>query len=366
MSGILPATYVKGFHDEAKVRGTEYRKLGKTGLEVSKISFGGGALCANYGFELEEGIKTVHEALKSGINYIDTAPWYGQGRSEEVLGLALKDVPRESYYIATKVARYELDYENMFDFSAKKTRESVEKSLKLLGLDYVDVIQIHDIEFAPNLDIVINETLPTLEQLVKEGKARFIGVSAYPISVLKECLTRASGRFDVNIYYLLFILHFALIFIKNFQTVLTYARYTLIDNTLLEYLDFFKSQNLGVICAAAHALGLLTNGGPQPWHPASEEQKAIARKASEVCRERGVELGKLAMFHTIKGLPEVSTFLTGMQTRQLLRINLEAAELGLSDKEQEVLRYLGESVLTKPFNWEGNELERYWAAIKKN
>ncbi|KAH8265291.1 hypothetical protein KR038_003420 [Drosophila bunnanda] len=345
MSGTLPATYVRGFHDETKVRRMEYRKLGKTGLEVSKVSFGGGALCANYGFELEEGIKTVHEALKSGINYIDTAPWYGQGRSEEVLGQALKDVPRESYYIATKVARYELDYEHMFDFSAKKTRESVEKSLKLLGLDYVDVIQIHDIEFAPNLDIVINETLPTLEQLVKEGKARFIGLSAYPISVLKECLTRAAGRFD---------------------TVLTYARYTLVDNTLLEYLDFFKSQNLGIICAAAHALGLLTNGGPQPWHPASEEQKAIARKASEVCRERGVELGKLAMYHTMNGLPEVSTFLTGMQTRQLLRINLEAAELGLSDKEQEVLRYLGESVLTKPFNWEGNELERYWAAIKKN
>ncbi|EDW97025.1 L-galactose dehydrogenase [Drosophila yakuba] len=344
MSRTLPATYVKGFHDEAKVRRMEYRNLGKTGLQISTVSFGGGALCANYGFDLEEGIETVHEALKSGINYIDTAPWYGQGRSEEVLGQALKDVPRESYYIATKVARYELDYENMFDFSAKKTRESVEKSLKLLGLDYVDVIQIHDIEFAKDLDIVINETLPTLEQLVKEGKARFIGVSAYPISVLKEFLTRTAGRLD---------------------TVLTYARYTLADETLLEYLEFFKSQNLGVICAAAHALGLLTNAGPQPWHPASDEQKAIARKASEVCKERGVELGKLAMYYTMSGLPEVSTFLTGMQTRQLLRINLDAFEVGLSDKEQEVLRYLKQNVLTKPFHWEGNELQLYWAGLKK-
>ncbi|KAH8280080.1 hypothetical protein KR018_004662 [Drosophila ironensis] len=344
MSGTLPATFVKGFHDEAKVRRMEYRKFGRTGLEVSKVSFGGGALCAAYGFDLNEGIKTVHEALKSGINYIDTAPWYGHGRSEEVLGQALKDVPRESYYIATKVARYEPEVEKMFDFSAKKTRESVEKSLKLLGLDYVDVIQIHDIEFAPNLDIVINETLPTLEQLVKEGKARFIGVSAYPISILKECLTRAAGRFD---------------------TVLTYARYTLADETLLDYLDFIKSQNLGQVCAAAHALGLLTNGGPQPWHPASEDQKAIARRASEICKERGVELGKLAMHYTISGLPEVSTFLTGMQTRQLLQTNLEAAQLGLTEQEQEVLRYLRENVFTKPFNWEGNELERYWAALKK-
>jgi len=262
--------------------------------------------------------------------------------------LALKSIPRESYYIATKVARYDLDYENMFDFTAKKTRESVEKSLKLLGLDYVDVIQIHDIEFAKDLDIVINETLPTLEQLVKEGKARFIGVSAYPISVLKECLTRAAGRFDVsNTSFPFHLLYFKLknvtiTFRLPFQTVLTYARYTLTDETLLEYLDFFKSQNLGVICAAAHALGLLTNGGPQPWHPASADQKAIARKASEICKERGVELGKLAMFYTMKGLPEVSTFLTGMQTRQLLQINLEAFEQGLSDKEQEVLQYLKE------------------------
>ncbi|EDW66645.1 uncharacterized protein Dvir_GJ23713 [Drosophila virilis] len=343
MSGKLPVTFVKGFHNEEQVKRMEYRKFGKTGLEISKIAFGGGALCANYGFDLEEGIKTVHDALKAGINYIDTAPWYGQGRSEEVLGKALRDVPREAYYIATKVARYELDYEHMFDFSAQKTRESVEKSLQLLGLDYVDVIQIHDIEFAENLEIVLNETLPALEQLVKEGKAKFIGLSAYPISVLKEFISRAEGRFD---------------------TVLTYARYTLADNTLLDYLDYFKSQNLGIICAAAHSLGLLTNAGPQPWHPASDEQKKIARKAAKLCKKEGVELGKLAMYYTIQ-LRDVSTFLVGNQTRQLLQMNLAAFYDGLSAKEQEVLQHLRENIFVKPFHWEGNELERYWAALKK-
>ncbi|KAH8359306.1 hypothetical protein KR093_005725 [Drosophila rubida] len=343
MSGTLPATFVKGFHDEAQVKRMEYRRLGKTNLQVSKISLGGGALCANYGFDLDEGIRTVQVALRAGVNYIDTAPWYGQGRSEEVLGQALKEVPREAYYIATKVARYELDYEHMFDFSAQKTRESVEKSLRLLGLDYVDVIQIHDIEFAPSLDVVLNETLPTLEQLVKEGKARYIGLSAYPISVLQECITRAQGRFD---------------------TVLVYARYTLTDNTLLQYLDFFKAQDMGVVCAAAHALGLLTNAGPQPWHPASDEQKQVAQRASEVCKERGVELGKLAMYYTSQ-LGEVATFLSGMQTRVLLATNLSAFYDGLTAREQEVLQHLRESVLTKPFHWEGNELERYWSALKR-
>lgn len=81
-------------------------------------------------------------ALRKGINYLDTAPFYGQGRSEEVLGKALKDVPRQAYYVATKVARYENDYARMFDHSAEKTRESVEKSLKLLGVGYLDVVQV--------------------------------------------------------------------------------------------------------------------------------------------------------------------------------------------------------------------------------
>ena len=87
-------------------------------------------------------IATVHKALKSGINYIDTAPWYGQGKSEQLLGEALASVPRSTFYIGTKVGRYELEADKMFDFSAKKTKESIVRSLALLQLNYVDVIQV--------------------------------------------------------------------------------------------------------------------------------------------------------------------------------------------------------------------------------
>ncbi|EDV94962.1 L-galactose dehydrogenase [Drosophila grimshawi] len=344
MSGRLPATFVKGFHDEEQVKRMEYRLFGKTGLEISKLAFGAGVFCSNYSFMEKEAIRTVNEALKSGINYIDTAPWYGQGHSESVLGKALQDVPRSAYYIATKVGRYHQDYDNMFDFSAKKVIESVSLSLKLLGLSYVDVIQIHDIEFAPNLDIVLNETLPALEQLVKEGKARHIGLSAYPVSVLKECISRANGRFHV---------------------VLSYSRYTLTDNTLLEYLDFLKSQKLGIICAAAHGMGLLTNEGPQSWHPATEKQKISALQASNYCKERGVELGKLAMWYTMQ-LDDVSTFLVGMQTRQVLQMNLDAIRNGLNEREQEVLQHLKDNILVKPSHWEGIEVERYRAAMERD
>lgn len=147
----------------------------------------------------DEAIRSIHHAIKSGINYIDTAPYYGQGRSEKIIGKALKGIPRQAYYIATKVGRYGLgSYENQFDFSAKRTSESIDISLGYLGLDYVDVLQIHDIEFAENLDIVINETLPAVEEARKQGKVKFIGYSGYPLNVLKEAALKAPGRFDVS------------------------------------------------------------------------------------------------------------------------------------------------------------------------
>lgn len=160
----LPSTFVKDFHDEESVRRMEYLPLGKTGISLSKLSIGGGALAPFFGYfiwkwkiiililfinrniysDVDEAgaIRTIQQAIRSGINYIDTAPFYGQGKSERIIGEALKGVPREAYYIATKVGRYELDIAKQIDFSAKKTRESVTKSLELLGLPYVDVIQV--------------------------------------------------------------------------------------------------------------------------------------------------------------------------------------------------------------------------------
>ncbi|XP_068156309.1 uncharacterized protein [Drosophila tropicalis] len=331
MSGQLPATFVKGFHNEELVRRMEYRPLGNTGLRVSKIALGGATLSALFDskFDREEGIKTVHEAIKSGINYIDTAPFYGQGKSEELLGEALKDVPREAYYIATKVARYELDPKLMFDYTAAKARASVQKSLKLLGLDAVDVLQVHDVDAAPSLDMVLNETIPVLEDYVKQGKARFIGITGYDVDVLKECAERGKGRIHL---------------------VLNYARYTLLDNTLLRHMKAFKELNVGVICAAAHALGLLSNGGPQVWHPGSEELQAVGLRGAEICKQRGVELGKLAMYYTMQ-LDGAATFLIGIPNRRLLQINLDAIFNGLTSNEQEVLQYLRENVFTKSYSW---------------
>uniref|UniRef100_A0A1B0BW93 NADP-dependent oxidoreductase domain-containing protein n=1 Tax=Glossina palpalis gambiensis TaxID=67801 RepID=A0A1B0BW93_9MUSC len=337
-----PATFTQGFHAKDSCNSMPYLTLGKTGLEISKFSFGAAVFSSIYGeFDAKEAEETLVQALKSGVNYIDTAPWYGQGQSEGFLGQVLRNVPRSAYYIATKVGRYCTDYKNMFDFSAKRSRESVERSLELLGLQYVDVIQIHDIEFANNVGVVINECLPELENLIKEGKARFIGVTGYSLHHLKECILHAPGKFDV---------------------VLPYARFTLMDNSLESYIKFFQNENLGIVCASGHAMGLLTNCGPQAWHPASDEQKQLCRKAAKICKEAGIELGKLAMYHFLQ-LSGATTFLTGMKTRHALDMNLNVFYCGLNLKEQEVLQLLKDTIFTKSLNWEGVELERYRSAM---
>lgn len=126
------------------------------------------------------------------------------------------------------------------------------------------------------------------------------------------------------------------------QIVLTYSRHTLLDNSLKSYVNFFQEHNIGIVCASAHALGLLTNTGPQPWHPARDDVKAICRKAAHICKEANIELGKLAMYQFMQ-LDGASTFLVGMETRKLLELNLAAYYNGLSKKELEILQQLRET-----------------------
>ncbi|KAK7872652.1 hypothetical protein R5R35_002648 [Gryllus longicercus] len=342
----LPPTYVAGFHNEEAVSKMRYNPLGSTGLLVSHLAYGGGCLNKEvYGeFDEEEAVKTIHEAIKNGVNYIDTAPWYGNRFSEEFLGKALKCIPRQAYYIATKVARYERNIAKMFDFSAEKTKSSFDLSLKLLGVTYVDIIQVHDVEFAPTQEQVLNETLPTVETFVKEGRARFVGISAYPLSIMKEVIEKSSVKIS---------------------TVLSYCRDTLIDDSLREYMSFFQSKGVGVIEAASPAMGLLTSGGPREWHPASQQLRDFCAEMAKYCKDKEVELGHLAVNHALTQHGP-ATHLIGMQTRALLERNLNILLNGLSEKEKDVLSELESKYLTRvpEKHWEGRELETYWAQMK--
>ena len=267
------------FHDADGFKKMKYRRIGCTDMIVSTVSIGGSGFGNVYG-DMNEATatETLHKSLKNGLNYIDTAPWYGQGKSETYLGKALKGIPREAYIISTKVCRYEPEVQKMFDFSSTRILQSAEESLSRLNLPYVDLLQIHDVEFAPSVDMIVNESLPALQKLKDAGKCRYIGITGYPIGVLKEVVKKSHVKID---------------------TVLSYCHLSLNDSTLLSELDFFHQHNLPVINASPIGMGLLCNAGPPEWHPARDEIKTACRKAVEYCNSKGVDITKLAIHHSI-------------------------------------------------------------------
>jgi len=144
-----------------------YRTLGRTGLKVSILSLGGSPLGSVFRPTDDfEAIKTVHPTIDLGINFIDVSPFYGATKAETVLGRALRDIPRDRYYLATKVGQ---SGRNDFDFSAARVRRSLDESCQRLGVDYIDLVQCHGIEFA-DLNQIVGETLPELVKLRQEGR----------------------------------------------------------------------------------------------------------------------------------------------------------------------------------------------------
>ena len=135
------------------------------------------------------------------MNYIDTSPFYGEGKSEEVLGQALRRVPRHAYYIGTKVGRYSSDWKTAFDFSEERILAEFEKSLQRLQLSYVDLIQIHDFEFCQDPERIAKQTLPVLEKIVKSGKARYIGITGYPLEEFHRVLDATETKVDAVLSY---------------------------------------------------------------------------------------------------------------------------------------------------------------------
>ena len=166
----------------------ETRPLGKTGIELTKLSFGASSLGAEFrNVDLNEAFRSVHVALDGGMNFIDTSPFYGRGMSEMLLGRVLPEIPRDSYYLGTKLGRYAGQH---FDFSARRVAESVDISLERMKVDHLDIVLCHDLEFV-EMSQIVEETLPALRKEVEKGKVRFIGVSGYPMKMFKYILENA-------------------------------------------------------------------------------------------------------------------------------------------------------------------------------
>jgi L-galactose dehydrogenase len=277
----------------------EYRPLGKTGLKVSLLAQGGAAFGQQFGpVSAAEAADCIHAAIDSGVNLVDTAAYYGRGLAEEFLGKALAGGWRERTYICTKACRLG---DRKFDFTPEGTRKCFEASLKRLGTDHVDILLAHDIEFADDYEYVFNETAKVLHELKKEGKARFIGMSCYPLPLLRQAIERC-----------------------NLDAVISYAHGNLYNQRLFtDLLPVAEKYGVGVMNASPLAMGLLTKHGPQPWFPGPKSVVDACRAAVELCKSRGAEIETLGM-QFCYAQPGVASVLTGAARKSEFEANLQA------------------------------------------
>jgi L-galactose dehydrogenase len=280
-----------GTRDEGTPR-MQFRPLGQTGLDLSWISFGASSLGQEFrSVDLNDAIRSVHVALDLGMNFIDTSPFYGRGMSEVLLGVALRGVPRERYLLGSKLGRYDRAH---FDFSARRVVESVDVSLQRLGVEYLDVMLCHDIEFVDMVQIV-EETLPALELVKAQGKVRFIGVSGYPINIFKYVLDRA--KLDV---------------------VLSYNHYTLQNTMLAGLVPYLQGKGVGIMNAAPFSARLLTNAPLPAWHKATPLVRETCKKAADRCSASGVDLAQLALQFSLAN-PDMATCVVGSANPENVR-----------------------------------------------
>src|SRR5436305_1019925 len=241
----------------------QFRPLGRTGLRLSALTFGASSLGQEFRpVDVNEALRSVHVALDLGMTFIDTSPFYGRGMSECLLGVALRGVPRERYLLGTKLGRYDVAH---FDFSARRVVESVDVSLHRMGVEYLDIMLCHDIEFV-DMRQIVDETLPALRKVQQQGKVRFVGVSGYPMKIFRYVLDRT-----------------------GLDVVLSYNHYTLQNTMLADLVPYLKSKNVGIMNAAPFSARLLTNAPLPPWHKATPHVRAVVRRAAEHCAAAGVD-----------------------------------------------------------------------------
>ena len=249
------------------------RSLLGTDLELSILGFGASSIGAEFRkIDIGEAFQSVRTALDCGMNYIDTAAYYGRGMSECLLGQVLPDVPRDSYVVSTKLGRFAPTH---FDFSAKRVAESVDLSLQRMQLEHLDIVFCHDIEFV-DLNQIVDETLPALRKEVEKGKVRHIGVSGYPMHIFTEMMRRS-----------------------DLDVVLSYNHYTLQNDMLLSLIEPCREHKVGLINAAPFSARLLTDATLPTWHKATPKVRECAAKAAQHCKNAGTDIAKLALQYSV-------------------------------------------------------------------
>ncbi len=330
----------------------EYRQLGYTGVRVSALAlgtmtFGGRGKFAMVGeTEVDEARRIVDRALEGGINFIDTADVYSDGRSEEIVGEVLKG-RRDEIVLATK-ARFAMgEGQNDAGLSRRYLLRACEASLRRLGTDYIDLYQVHQRDGLTPME----ETLDALDTLVHQGKVRYVGCSNHSAWHLMKALG-ISERLGLQRY------------------VTQQIYYSLLDRDAeYELIPLSIDQQLGVLIWSPLAGGLLSGkyrrnvkppaGSRQttPWgEPPVYDQDRMYRiidKLVEVASARGVSPAQAALAYLL-GRPAITSVIVGARNEEQLLDNLGSVEWTLSDDERARLDEVSAPRLIYPYWHQAN------------
>lgn len=276
-------------------------------MKISHLSFGASSLGSVFRDTNEkESFEAVEAAIEGGINFIDVSPYYGHYKAETVLGKALRNIPRDKYYLSTKVGRYGKDGVNTWDYSAKRVTDSVYESMERLGIDFIDLINVHDIEFQAarpgGLQLVVDETLPALFELKAKGVVGHVGITDLQLQNLKWVVERCEGV----------------------ESILNFCHFTLNDDALTDFVDFFEQHGVGIINASPLSMGLLSERGVPSWHPAPKPLVEVCQKAAEFCKAKGYPIEKLAVQYAVS-FPRIASTLFSSANPANVRRNIEWA-----------------------------------------
>ncbi|MBN7811231.1 aldo/keto reductase [Algoriphagus sp. H41] len=276
-----------------------YRSLGKTGMKVSILGFGASPMGNVFDpVDEKEALSAVHYALDHGVNFFDVSPFYGLTLAESRLGKALEG-KRKDIILASKCGRYDLQD---FDFSRKKILQSIDESLTRLKTDYLDLFQLHDIEFVDKR-IIIEEAIPAIQEVVQSGKARFWGITGLPVRYLAQ-IARESKP----------------------DSVLSWGHYNLLEDEINdELVPLSKELGFGLMNAAPLMQRILSDASLPPWHRSPDEVKAMQPVLLELCKSHGVRLSDVALRYAMNH-PDIATTIVGMCELEVVKQNVAAVD----------------------------------------
>jgi aryl-alcohol dehydrogenase-like predicted oxidoreductase len=315
----------------------EYRTIGDTDLSLSVIAFGawaaGGWMWG--GNDRKEAVQAIRSAFEEGVTSIDTAPIYGQGTSEEIVGEAIKGISRDKVQILTKFGmRWDLA-KGDFAFHSKNNegkpidiyryagrdsiRKEVDDSLKRLGTDYIDLYQIH----WPETTTPIQETFETVADLIRQGKVRYAGVCNYNVAQMEE-----AGRY-VNI-------------------AANQVPFSMVNKDIeKDTVPYCMKNNKGILAYSPLERGLLTgkmrpgqefeDGDHRAQNPYFKNESisrtnTFLEKIMPLARDKGATLAQLVLRWTVEQ-PGITIALAGARNKKQSVQNARAAALDLNDEE---------------------------------